>query len=268
MKKIRRWLAALSGALLLTAVTGGMTAAGAAANDEQSRRDAVEIFCSMCNDARVAEGLQEMYIAPPLVSYAQTRAEDLTTLFGHYRPDGSICFSVMKNDGFFYNNCAENIAAGGFGAEETFYQWMNSQGHHDNIMTESMTHIGTGFVYDADAKPDPDGIPYAFYWSMFLIGSYDANDTPVTYEGQYIPDREPGDANGTKRIDAADAARILEYSAARSAGGNPRVTKQFMAAADVNGDGSINAIDAHIVLSFSAAQGADPNAAIADFIWK
>ena len=132
--------------MLLSAVLGisalsSMPAFAVSDEEEAKRRDSVEIFCSMCNDVRVAQGMQELYIAPVLVDYTQTRAEELTTLFSHKRPDGSMCFSIMKNDNFFYNAAAENIAAGGLNAEETFNQFMNSDGHRKNIMTESMTHI-------------------------------------------------------------------------------------------------------------------------------
>ena len=258
--------------MLLSAVLGisalsSMPAFAVSDEEEAKRRDSVEIFCSMCNDVRVAQGMQELYIAPVLVDYTQTRAEELTTLFSHKRPDGSMCFSIMKNDNFFYNAAAENIAAGGLNAEETFNQFMNSDGHRKNIMTESMTHIGIGYVYDEKAKPEPDLIDYIYYWSMFLIGTYDANDTPVTYPGQYIPDRDPGDADGSKTITAADAARVMQYSSARSAGASPQVTDQFLKAADVNGDGAVNAVDSQIILAYCSSRGTDPGAKLEDFVW-
>ena len=267
MKIVSRFSALLVGAMLGMSAVGSGSAFAATQDDAAKRRDSVEIFCSMCNDARVAEGLQEMYIAPVLVDYAQVRADELTSLFSHDRPDGSKCFSVMKDEDFFYNVCAENIAAGGEDAVETFNQFMNSPGHRKNIMSDEMTHIGTGFVFDKNAKPEPDQIAYWYYWSMFLIGTYDMHDTPIVYEGQYIPVRDPGDADGSKSIDVADASRIMKYSSARSAGANPQVTEQFLKASDVNGDGAVNAIDAQIILKFCSARGADPGVKLEDFVW-
>ena len=267
MKKNARIPAVLLSTLLGLSAVSSMPAFAVSDDEAAKRRDSIEIFCSMCNDVRVAQGMQELYIAPVLVDYAQVRAKELTTLFGHKRPDGSMCFSIMKNDGFFYNTAAENIAAGGATAEETFEQFMNSEGHRKNIMTESMTHIGIGYVHDAEAKPEPDLIDYSYYWTMFLIGTYDAHDTPVTYDGQYIPDRDPGDADGSKTITAADASRVMQYSAARSAGASPQVTSQFLKAADVNGDGGVNAIDAQIILTYCSSRGTDPGAKLEDFIW-
>ena len=267
MKKSGRLLSFLTCAVMMIPTAGSLQCAAAANTDAQSLKDSVEIFCSLCNDARVAQGMQELYIAPVLVDYAQKRAEELPRVFGHTRPNGEKCFSIMKNDGFFYNTAAENVAAGGYDAEKTFLQFMASESHRKNILSESMTHIGTGFCYDETAEPEPDHICYQYYWSMFLIGTYDMHDTPVFYEGQYIPDRDPGDADGNKTVNAGDAARIMQYSAQRSAGTNPKVTDQFLAAADVNGDGAVNAIDAQIVLSYSTAAGADPNAVLSDFVW-
>lgn len=267
MRKSSKLLLLLTAAAMMLPTAGNLHCAAASATDAQKLKDSVEIFCSMCNDARVAQGMQELYIVPVLVNYAQVRAEELPVLFSHTRPDGSKCFSVMKNDNFFYNASAENIAAGGYDAESTFRQFMNSSSHRKNILTDSYTHIGTGFCYDPDATPEPDKLCYGYYWSMLLIGTYDMHDTPVVYEGQYIPDRDPGDADGSKYIDAADASRIMQYSAERRAGADPMVTKQFLAAADVNGDGNVNAVDAQIVLSYCSAAGADPDAKLEDFIW-
>jgi uncharacterized protein YkwD len=258
--------------MLLSAVLGvsavsSMPVSAVSDDEAAKRRESVEIFCSMCNDVRVAQGMQELYIAPVLVDYAQVRADELTTLFSHDRPDGSKCFSIMKNDNFFYNTAAENIAAGGVCAEDTFWQFMDSTGHRKNIMNESMTHIGIGYVHDDKAKPAPDMIDYGYYWSMFLIGTYDSHNTPVTFAGQYIPERDPGDADGSKVITAADASRVMQYSAARSAGATPQVTKQFLKASDVNGDGAVNAIDSQIILSYCSAHGTDPDAKLEDFVW-
>ncbi len=267
MKKNHRIFAVLLSALTGISVMSSLAVSAETEEEAKYRKDAVEIFCSMCNDARVAQGMQELYICPQIVDYAQVRANELTTMFSHTRPDGSKCFSIMKKDGFFYNVSAENIAAGGVDAVDTFEQFMNSSGHRKNIMTPEMTHIGTGYKYDKEAKPEPEMIDYAYYWSMFLIGTYDSHDTPVTYPGQYIPERDPGDADGSKVINAADAARVIQYSAARSAGANPQVTDQFLKAADVNGDGNVNAIDAQIILAYCSARGSDPGAKLEDFVW-
>ena len=262
-----RLAAAAAGIAMLLPAAGAVPVYAEEANAGQLQ-DYIEVMVSMVNDARVAEGLNEVYIAPVLNDYAQIRANELPQRFSHDRPDGTGCFSVMKNDGFFYNFAAENIAAGNMSPAATFEQYMNSANHRKNILAVDMTHIGVGYCFDPTAAPEPDQTVFTYYWSMFLIGSYDAFSTPVSYEGQYIPVRETGDADGSKQIDAGDATRIMQYSAKRSAGGDPQVTDAFVKAADVNSDGKINAVDASIVLRFSSERGADPDVQLSDYIWK
>ena len=257
-------LIALSAALSATAP---LTASAASGTDEQTLKDYTEIIVSQVNDARVAQGLSELYLVPVVCGYAQARAEELPIQMTHERPDGSSCFQPMKDDGFFYNYGAENIAAGNVSPMGTFEQFMNSQNHRKNIMNKDMTHIGIGYCFAPDAEPLPDHKRFAYYWSMMLIGVYDAFSTPQTFEGQYIPERELGDADGSKQITAADASRILQYSAALHSGADPHVTDAFRDAADVNADNSVNAIDAQIILSYSAAKGGNPDAALSDYIW-
>ncbi len=262
MHSFRRVTALLTGAAMLPVIAPlGARAENHA--DAQTIREYSEIFVSLVNDARVEVGLSEVYLTPVLCDYSQIRSNELAVSFSHERPDGQRCFSVMKNDGFFYNLAAENIAAGNPSPVETFKQFMNSTDHRNNILTDGMTHIGFSYCYD------PDSVSmYNHFWQMFIIGTYDAMGTQVIYEGQYIPEREVGDADGSKEINAADAARIMQFSAARSAGASPNVTDAFRTASDINGDGQINAVDAQILLAYCCAKGADPAAELTDFIWS
>lgn len=176
-----------------------------------------------------------------------------------WRLSQKLCFTVIKEDGFWYNSAAENIAAGNVLPLQTFDQWMNSPSHRGNIMGD-FTHIGIGYFYDPNSQ-------YKYYWSMFLVKVLDAEGKPNVYDGQYIPPREPGDVNGSHTIDSTDAARILQYDSEFNAGLSIRITDSFRAAADLNSDGEVNAVDASILLSYIAAQGADPEAQLEDFIW-
>ena len=137
---------------------------------------------------------------------------------------------------------------------------MNSPEHYHNMMMNPATHFGFGYVYKQD-------VAYSHFWQMFIIEKYGEDGNPYIFEGQYIPDRALGDANGTKKIDAEDAKKIQEYSSACAVGKGYPVSDKFVYAADVNKDGQINAIDASIVLSYSAQHGVDPDARIEDFIW-
>lgn len=219
-----------------------------------------EIMVSSVNDVRAANGLSEVALLPELSDVAELRAEELAVTFAHYRPDGSTCFTAVKEAGIMYSLCAENIAGGRADPISTITQWMDSEGHRANILNEGFTHIGLGYYYDPDA-------PYQHLWCMLLITAKDG-DAPRVFPTQYIPLREKGDVNGSQSINASDSAAILQYAASRAAGVEYPVVSQFKKAADVNEDGVINSVDASIILQYAAARGTDPSVELSAFIWK
>ncbi|MDE5565346.1 MAG: hypothetical protein K2I93_09340 [Oscillospiraceae bacterium] len=255
-------------ALIMSAASAGtsmfctMPAAAADEPDPEVLQEYIDIMVNQVNDVRAANNLSELSILPIMNGYAQVRAEEAAELFSHTRPDGRMCFSVIQDDGFFYNYAGENIAAGNTTPLPTFEQWMNSEPHRINILGSNFTHIGIGYYYDPDSK-------YKYYWTMFLIGRYDNQSVPIVFDDQYIPERTLGDANGSHQIDVADANDILTYSAAHSAGiSTYHATNAFLKAADVNGDGTVNAVDASIVLTYCAEVGAgNSEARLEDYIW-
>ncbi len=265
--------------------------------DPELLREYAEIIVNQVNDARLSYQdpnnpdlqLSELKLLPVMCDYAQIRADEIVLDFSHNRPlydaegnlieehirlneDGSLmqdengnyvmknCFSIIKENGFPYSKVAENIAAGNYDPVATFYQWMNSDSHRQNILSDGLTHIGIGYYYEPDSQ-------YKYYWSMFLVGVYEGEGAK-TLDGEYYPVRETGDADGSHRIDSTDAERILKYAAALNAGKPERVSDMFLSAADVNADGEVSAVDASILLSYVAAAGVDENAKIEDYIWK
>lgn len=267
MKRFHK-LTTIALALIMSATSAGtslfctMPAAAADEPDPEVLQEYIDIMVNQVNDARAANNLPELSILPVMNQYAQIRAEEMVELFSHTRPDGRKCFTVIQDDGFFYNSAGENIAAGNTTPLRTFEQWMNSEGHRNNILGDNFTHIGIGYYYAPDSQ-------YKYYWSMFLIGRYDSQSTPVVFDEQYIPERTLGDANGSHVIDAADASDILTYTAARSAGISAyHVTDAFLSAADVNNDGVVNAVDASIILTYCAETGAGKDdAQLEDYVW-
>ncbi len=218
-----------------------------------------EIVVSTVNDIRVSYGLSEVSIVPVLTDAANVRAEELADTFSHTRPDGTSCFTILKEMGIGYDFIAENIAAGRADPVATVDQWMASEGHRENILTADVTHIGIGYYYDANST-------YTHHWSMFLLTDMDGS-APAVLDGQYIPVRELGDVNGTKEVNANDASLVLKYSATLAAGIDYAVTEAFGDAGDVNSDSAIDANDASIILSYASAVGSGQDAAIEDFIW-
>ena len=98
---------------------------------------------AICNEFRVAEGLEPLTEDPELDALAQIRAEEIVVYFEHERPDGSDCFTVMKD--YKCTLCGENIAAGQGNPKEVVDAWMDSEGHRANIMNKDFKRIGIGY---------------------------------------------------------------------------------------------------------------------------
>lgn len=87
---------------------------------------------------------------------AQKRAEETITLFEHTRPDGTSCFTALKDYNVSYRAAAENIAYGQETPAEVVDAWMNSTGHRKNILNADFTEIGVGFS--------------KYHWAQLFIG--------------------------------------------------------------------------------------------------
>lgn len=116
----------------------------------------------LVNQARADQGLAPLTADPALTAAAQTRAEELTTLYSHTRPDGSSCFTALTEAGVAYWAAGENIAAGYATPEAVVAGWMASDGHRANILSEDFTQMGLGYA------PAEDG--YGHYWAQLFVG--------------------------------------------------------------------------------------------------
>ncbi len=104
----------------------------------------------LCNAERQKAGMANLYTREDLLwDLAIQRAGETTELFSHTRPDGSDCFTLFKEQGF-YGYLGENLAAGDVFRDpvEVVEAWMNSEGHRKNILNPNFTYLATGYVYD------------------------------------------------------------------------------------------------------------------------
>ena len=87
---------------------------------------------------------------------ANVRAVEMayTNKMTHTRPNGSSCFSVLKDLGISYWICGENITAGQTSANGVSKSWKNSPVHYSNMINPSFGKIGIG-VYKTGG---------AYYW--------------------------------------------------------------------------------------------------------
>ena len=116
---------------------------GTPAPEEQTEESDVEAVLALMNDAREKEGAAALKLDEDLCKAAQIRAEEIAELFSHTRPDGTSCFTVLKEIGWSsYGMVGENIAMGQRTPESVMDSWMNSQGHRENILNEAFTAVG------------------------------------------------------------------------------------------------------------------------------
>ena len=116
----------------------------------------------LVNQARADQGLAPLTADPALTAAAQTRAEELTTLYSHTRPDGRSCLTALTEAGVAYWAAGENIAAGYATPEAVVAGWMASDGHRANILSEDFTQMGLGYA------PAEDG--FGHYWAQLFVG--------------------------------------------------------------------------------------------------
>ena len=107
--------------------------------------------------------LGELTLDEELCKAAAIRAEEIVKSFSHTRPNGSRCFTVLKECGISYGWAGENIAMGNTSGAKTFNQWKeddlpnSQQGHRINMLSPNATKIG--IAHDSSGR----------YWVMILI---------------------------------------------------------------------------------------------------
>lgn len=107
----------------------------------------------LVNKERAKAGIKPLKADPTLEKAAAIRAKELTKVFDHVRPNGSICFTVLDDVGASYYVAAENIAAGQKNPNYVMDAWMNSPGHRSNILNGSFGKIGVGYYKTPSGSP-------------------------------------------------------------------------------------------------------------------
>lgn len=102
----------------------------------------------LVNQERAKAGLAPLQFDAALSKVATAKAADMAqnNYFDHNSPTYGSPFDMMKQFGISYMTAGENIAMGQQSPQEVMTQWMNSEGHRQNIMNGSFTKIGVGYV--------------------------------------------------------------------------------------------------------------------------
>ena len=112
----------------------------------------------LVNIERNKQGLSSLEIDEELYKVAKLKSEDMknNNYFSHTSPTYGSPFDMLKQFNISYKAAGENIAKGQKTAEAVVTAWMNSDGHRQNILSSSYTHIAVAYV---------DG-----YWTQLFIG--------------------------------------------------------------------------------------------------
>ena len=79
---------------------------------------------------------------------ARARANELTSLFSHTRPNGLQCFDALNEHNVSYRAAGENIAKGQPSPEDVVRSWMDSKGHRANILNGNYSNVGIEVTED------------------------------------------------------------------------------------------------------------------------
>ena len=124
-------------------------------NDEQAESDLNQFeqeVVDLTNQEREKQGLAPLKIDTELSKSAREKSRDMQEngYFDHNSPTYGSPFDMMEAFGIDYQTAGENIAKGQPTPEEVVNAWMNSEGHRENILNGSFTHIGVGYNEDGN----------------------------------------------------------------------------------------------------------------------
>lgn len=100
------------------------------------------------NEFRAEAGVDALKLDETLTKAAMVRAIEMaySDKFSHERPDGNMCYYIMRDFGQDIYGVGENIASRQRSAKEVSYAWKGSQGHYENMISSSFTRIGVGVI--------------------------------------------------------------------------------------------------------------------------
>uniref|UniRef100_UPI004025EE83 CAP domain-containing protein n=1 Tax=Faecalibacterium sp. TaxID=1971605 RepID=UPI004025EE83 len=100
-----------------------------------------------------ARGTSENGFAQEVLALVNAeRAKEVAKVASHTRPDGTNCFTVLKEYGVSDTATGENAAWGETTPEKVVADWMASEGHRVNIMDPAAKYMCLGYNYDANSQ--------------------------------------------------------------------------------------------------------------------
>lgn len=123
----------------------------------------------LVNVERLKAGCAIVTFDPRLSAAARSHSDDMAVnnFFSHQGSNGSQVWDRAEAEGYQWRTIGENIAAGQTSPDQVMAAWMSSSGHRANILDCDYTHMGLGYVYQADDQPLPGrSFPFFHYWTQ------------------------------------------------------------------------------------------------------
>lgn len=116
----------------------------------------------LVNQEREKYGYSPLHIDTRLTVVARKKSADMRDkgYFSHQSPTYGSPFDMLEKENIHYTMAGENIAAGQRTPSQVVKDWMNSEGHRQNILNPNYTHIGVGYR---------EGGSYGTYWTQLFI---------------------------------------------------------------------------------------------------
>lgn len=106
-------------------------------------QERVDEAIAQVNAIRLAHGKLPLVKDEVLMQAAKVRAKEITRVYEHTRPNGQEPGTATNGR---YYLVGENIARGQRNTAEVIVDWMNSEGHRNNILHDRYTGIGIATV--------------------------------------------------------------------------------------------------------------------------
>ncbi|WP_352398323.1 CAP domain-containing protein [[Clostridium] aminophilum] len=115
--------------------------------DDDALSEYADEVIDLINEVREDHGVAPLSDNSILMDIAQERAEEIVENYSHYNSDGSKAYvEMMKDYGYNYSECAENITKGNTSPEAAVKAWVGSAGHKKNLLNKTFKETGVGVV--------------------------------------------------------------------------------------------------------------------------
>jgi len=137
---------------------------GIYAGGDSKLRNGFELqLFDLTNAARVRHGLSILKWESNVAGTARKHSDDMADndYFSHENKQGKSPFDRMKDDGVSFRGAGENLAYGQSSSIFAHEGLMNSEGHRENILLDTYSHLGTGVSFNEKLQP--------YYTENFLL---------------------------------------------------------------------------------------------------